>query len=45
MISKIIPLSLALSFVLISCSDSEINSSDIPEISQAIFVVPETYNY
>lgn len=45
MISKIIPLSLALPFVLISCSDSEINSSDIPEISQAIFVVPETYNY
>lgn len=36
-------LSTAMSFALISCSDSEIQSSDTPEISQSIFVVPEGY--
>jgi hypothetical protein len=29
--------------LLISCSDSEIHSSDVPEITQSIFVVPESY--
>ena len=27
----------------IACSDSEIQSSDIPQITQSIFIVPETY--
>lgn len=35
----------ALSFVLNSCSDSEVNASDIPEITQAIYVVPESYTH
>lgn len=42
---KSLPL-LAVSFIslpLVSCSDSEINSSDVPEISQSIFVVPENF--
>ena len=33
----------ALSLSFIACSDAEIQSSDISEISQSIFVVPETY--
>ena len=41
--SKILRLLAIPAFLLaiVSCSDSEINSSDIPEISQSIFVVPE----
>ena len=39
-ISQLLPI--LFSFVLISCSDSEISSSDVPEITQAIFVVPES---
>ena len=53
MIHKISPLSksffglafVTASVILSSCSNSEISSSDIPEISQAIFVVPEGYSY
>ena len=33
----------AITFSLISCSDSEIQSSDIPELTQSIFIVPESY--
>ena len=44
---KIPPLSIAFASAvltsLISCSDSEIQSSDIPELTQSIFVVPESY--
>jgi hypothetical protein len=29
--------------LFVSCSDSEIQSSDVPEITQSIFVVPENY--
>ena len=36
-------LSIACSFALNSCSDSKISSSDITDLSQAIFVVSETY--
>ena len=35
--------SVVLSFLLISCSDSDIQSSDVPEISQSIYIVPESY--
>jgi len=31
----------AITFSLISCSDSEIQSSDIPELTQSIFIVPD----
>ena len=45
---KLLPLSIAfataVSIPLVSCSDSEIHSSDVPEISQSIFVVPESFN-
>ena len=44
---KIFPLSIvfstAIALPLISCSDPEIHSSDVPELTQAIFVVPESY--
>ena len=44
---KFLPLSItfstAIAFTLISCSDSEIHSSDTPELTQSIFVVPESY--
>lgn len=30
-------------FLTISCSDNEIHNSDIPELSQSIFIVPENY--
>lgn len=44
---KFLPLSIAfataITFSLISCSDSEIQSSDIPELTQSIFIVPESY--
>ena len=44
---KVIPLSIAvpiaLSFFAVSCSDSEISSSDISTISQSIYVVPASY--
>lgn len=29
--------------IFLSCSDSEIQSSDVPEITQSIFIVPENY--
>lgn len=35
--------SAVISQLLISCSDSEIHSSDIPEITQSIFIVPENF--
>ncbi len=35
--------SAAISQLLVSCSDSEIQSSDVPEITQSIFIVPETF--
>lgn len=45
---KFLPLSiacsLAISLPLVSCSDSEIQSSDIPEMTQSIFVVPENFH-
>ena len=44
---KFLPLSIAFSAAfllpLVSCSDAEIHASDIPEITQSIFVVPESY--
>ena len=43
---KIFPISVVFataSLLLIACTDSKINSSDIPEITQSIFVVPESY--
>ena len=44
---KFLPLSIAfataITFSLISCSDSEIHSSDVPELTQSIFVVPESF--
>lgn len=44
---KILPLSIAFASAvltsLVSCSDSEIQSSDIPELTQSIFIVPESY--
>ncbi|SIN86911.1 hypothetical protein [Fibrobacter sp. UWB11] len=44
---KIFPLSIAfctaITLPLISCSDSEIHASDVPELTQSIFVVPEGY--
>lgn len=35
--------SLVFFFLMISCSDAEIHSSDTPELSQSIFIVPESY--
>lgn len=34
---------IAIAQLFISCSDSEIQSSDVPEITQSIFIVPETF--
>ena len=48
MFFKIIPLPIAISTVLsffaVSCSDSEISSSDVPTLSQSIYIVPESYS-
>ena len=46
MYHRIFPISVVFataSLLLIACTDSKINSSDIPEITQSIFVVPESY--
>lgn len=34
---------IATMFLMSSCSDAEIHSSDTPELSQSIFIVPETF--
>lgn len=35
--------SIVIFLLMISCSDAEIHSSDTPELSQSIFIVPENY--